>query len=505
MRRPILLLPLLALAAPAALGADKPTLHGVEVADIDTKARPCDDFFQYANGAWRAANPIPPSMARWSRRWAGRRAGQGPAQGDPRRGVCEEGLAGGQRRAAHRRLLRRLHGRSAVNAAGAKPVAPLLRDIDAITDVAGVAAHDRPLPRARRSPPRSRLAALSDNHEPTHVIAHIYRGRPRPSRPRLLREDRGPLRRRPGTSTRPTWRRRSRSPGCAEAQAKTAADTVFAFEKQLAEASLDNVALRDPAADRPQDAVRRAAEAGPAIRLGRLLRQRQGAPGRTQRARAEVPPGGRPPAGRDAGGRLEDVPQVARSCDRRPPSCPPPSPPRDFGFYQRYLGGAKEMKPRWKRCVESTDDLLGEALGRKYVEKYFPPEAKARMQELVKNLLLAMGDTIRELDLDERHHEGEGAREARHLQPQDRLPRQMEGLQCASSRAATDFWDNVVAGRRFERGRRPGPDRQAGGPRPLGHDAADLRTPTTTRSSTRSSSPPASCSRPPSASMPPTR
>ena len=54
-----------------------------------------------------------------------------------------------------------------------------------------------------------------------------------------------------------------------------------------------------------------------------------------------------------------------------------------FAFEEQYLGGAKEMKPRWKRCVESTDLLLGEALGRKYVEKYFPPEAKARMQELV--------------------------------------------------------------------------------------------------------------------------
>ena len=56
------------------------------------------------------------------------------------------------------------------------------------------------------------------------------------------------------------------------------------------------------------------------------------------------------------------------------------------------------MKPRWKRCAESTDALLGEALGRKYVEKHFPPEAKARMQELAKNVLLAMGDTIRGLD-----------------------------------------------------------------------------------------------------------
>jgi len=66
-----------------------------------------------------------------------------------------------------------------------------------------------------------------------------------------------------------------------------------------------------------------------------------------------------------------------------------------FAFEEQYLGGAKEMKPRWKRCAESTDTLLGEALGRKYVEKHFPPAARARMQELVKNLLLAMGDTIR--------------------------------------------------------------------------------------------------------------
>jgi endothelin-converting enzyme/putative endopeptidase len=56
------------------------------------------------------------------------------------------------------------------------------------------------------------------------------------------------------------------------------------------------------------------------------------------------------------------------------------------------------MKPRWKRCVESTDELLGDPLGQKYVEKHFPPAAKARMQDLVKNLLLAMKDTIEGLD-----------------------------------------------------------------------------------------------------------
>jgi endothelin-converting enzyme/putative endopeptidase len=70
----------------------------------------------------------------------------------------------------------------------------------------------------------------------------------------------------------------------------------------------------------------------------------------------------------------------------------------NFAFNGKFLTGAKEIKPRWKRCAEATDNQLGEALGQKYVEKYFPPEAKARMQEMVKNILAAMDDTIRELD-----------------------------------------------------------------------------------------------------------
>lgn len=52
------------------------------------------------------------------------------------------------------------------------------------------------------------------------------------------------------------------------------------------------------------------------------------------------------------------------------------------------------MKSRWKQCAESADDLPGEAVGKIYVEKYFPPQAKARVQDMVKNLCLAMGGTI---------------------------------------------------------------------------------------------------------------
>src|SRR4029077_21140118 len=54
----------------------------------------------------------------------------------------------------------------------------------------------------------------------------------------------------------------------------------------------------------------------------------------------------------------------------------------NFAFNGKILTGAKELRPRWKRCTAATDQSLGEALGQVYVQKYFPPEAKARALEL---------------------------------------------------------------------------------------------------------------------------
>ncbi|WP_433716781.1 M13 family metallopeptidase [Nocardia sp. CA-084685] len=70
----------------------------------------------------------------------------------------------------------------------------------------------------------------------------------------------------------------------------------------------------------------------------------------------------------------------------------------NFDFYGRTLTGAQENRERWKRGVSLVQDLLGEAVGKLYVAEHFPPEAKARMVELVANLQEAYRRNIAELD-----------------------------------------------------------------------------------------------------------
>jgi putative endopeptidase len=69
----------------------------------------------------------------------------------------------------------------------------------------------------------------------------------------------------------------------------------------------------------------------------------------------------------------------------------------DFNFKGRVLQGTKELLPRWKRCVISTDRRLGEALGQIYVQKYFPPKAKARALEMVNHLVAVLRDDLQTL------------------------------------------------------------------------------------------------------------
>ena len=70
----------------------------------------------------------------------------------------------------------------------------------------------------------------------------------------------------------------------------------------------------------------------------------------------------------------------------------------NFAFFGKVLSGQEQQEPRWKRAAHVIDGSIGEALGQLYVEKYFPPEAKARMKDMVENLKGVFHDRLTKVD-----------------------------------------------------------------------------------------------------------
>jgi len=70
----------------------------------------------------------------------------------------------------------------------------------------------------------------------------------------------------------------------------------------------------------------------------------------------------------------------------------------NFAFYGTTLSGTPEQQVRWKRAVGATSGALGEDIGKQYVARYFPPEAKATADELVRNVVAAMGERLKKLE-----------------------------------------------------------------------------------------------------------
>jgi putative endopeptidase len=368
---------------------------GVFAGDVDRGADPCTDFFQFANGAWRAANPIPPSMPRWSRRWQ-----SGETAKEQLKGILEQLSA----RTDHPRAsVEQLTGdfyaacmdEARIDKLGVEPIAPLLAEIAAIRDRGQLQKMIARLHQLGVAAPFG-LDAEPDYHAPNNVIAHLFAaGIGLPDRDYYVKSDRRFV------EAREKYRAHVAAmfelAGRDSASAAAAARRVLAMETRLARASLDSVALRDPK------------NVDHKTTLAALDRLAPHFDWKAYLAAGRIPPIALNVA------EPAFIRQVDRELARTPiadwkiylewhllhsaaPYLSRAFVEQDFEFNQRYLQGSQELKPRWKRCVEMTDQLLGEALGQKYTEKYFPPAAKARMQDMVKNLLLAMRDTIDELD-----------------------------------------------------------------------------------------------------------
>jgi len=149
---------------------DKP-LHGIDVNDMDRKASPCQNFYDFANGNWRANNPIPPSMVMWSRRWAA-----GESTKDVLRGILEDAAA--HSATAAPKSTERLIGdyytacmnEKEIDAQGVKA---LHRELDLIQSIQTVADLQKAITRLNEEALFAPFAfgSVQDPHHPQFVIA----------------------------------------------------------------------------------------------------------------------------------------------------------------------------------------------------------------------------------------------------------------------------------------------------------------------------------------------
>ncbi len=437
--------PIIAALLVALVRAQSETLRGIEAVDIDRSADACTDFYQFANGRWRTENPIPSAMPRWSRRWAA-----GEAAKDRLHGILTEvSTLPAPPKGSVEQLIGDFYGactdQARINQLGAKPIAPLLDEIGQIRDVAGV---QRMIGRLHAMSIRVpfALVAGSDNHQPADVIAQILAsGLGMPDRDYYLKSD--PRFREAREKYVTHVANLFRLAGESDSTAGADAASVIRFETRLAEASLDNVALRDPAATDHKMVFSDLQRLAPSFNWLAYYKQAGLTPARLNVSEPKFVQA----INRDL--TAEPVAQWKvylkwHLLNSAAPALSDDFAREDFAFNGAYLNGATEMNPRWKRCVEMTDALLGEALGKKYVETYFPAEAKARMQELVKNLLAAMGETIQGLDWMSAETKARAAEKLATFNPKIGYPdRWKDYSEVPVSRAS--FWDDVVAGRAF--------------------------------------------------------
>jgi putative endopeptidase len=434
------------LLAPSVWAQDKP-LHGIDLTDLDRRVSPCQDFYEFANGNWRAHNPIPASQVIWSKRWAA-----GESTKEVLRGILEEADANSA--SAPPESTERLIGdyyracmnEKQVDAVGVKA---LKREFDLIQSIASVADVQNAITHLNAEGIYAPFAfgSSQDPHHPQQVIADASAaGLGLPERDYYFKDDDK------SKETRQKYVEHVASmfvlAGYDKPAAEAAAQAVMRMETSFAGASLTNVALRDPYATDHKMNLDEVQKLTPDFNWGAYFKEASLDPNVAINVE-------QPKFMEEFQRQLKETSladwktyltwQVLLSAA---PSLSVPFVQEDFAFNHQYLQGAKEMKPRWKRCAEATDADLGEALGKKYVEKTFSPEAKARMQEMVNNILAALHDDILTLTWMSDETKQKALQKLSTFNPKVGYPDKWKDY---SSVVITrdSYWNNVVAARRF--------------------------------------------------------
>ncbi|HSQ68963.1 MAG TPA: M13 family metallopeptidase, partial [Steroidobacteraceae bacterium] len=378
---------------------------GVMLGNFDREMRPQDDFYRYVNGGWLARTEIPADKSNFGMF----QVLQDSVEQNLKVIVESAAAANSPVEGTHEQLIGDFYAsfmdERRAERAGAAPLQGPLREIDAISDRAGLVEYFGRTQRHFVSAPPGvadfgvaaplRVAVSPDAKQPDRYAAYLTQfGLGLPDRDYYLGDEPRYVEIR---SQYQAYLADLLSMAGRDGAAGSAA-AVIELETRLARAQWSQVELRDVEKSYNPYQLAEAARLMPGFdwqawlaaaglpALERLIISQPSYFEALAAALAEVP--------------LEtwkDYLRVRR-IDDYAPLLSRAFVERHFGFNAGVLTGAAELPPRWKRALQQVEFVMGDVLGRAYVERHFPPEAKRRMDELVANLLRAFGSSIDELD-----------------------------------------------------------------------------------------------------------
>ena len=373
-----------------------PYTPSLDVKSMDKSIDPCVNFYQYSCGGWKKENPLPPDETSWSV--------YGKLFEDNLnflRGVLEQAAAGGGQRDKVTQEIGDFYAACMDEATvEQRALAPIQSDLDAIAGLHSSREITSLIARLQFAYGRSILFAhetIQDPDDSEQQIADLDQGGlGLPDRDYYFKEDAKSkeIRERYVQHVQKVLELMGESP---ETAGKEAA-TVMRMETALAKASLTQVDRRDPYKLKHKMQVADLTRLAPNLDWPGYFGDLQYPPFATLNVMA--------PAFFKEVNRLlarepvENWKTYLRYhvADSFSPYLSPKFVDENFDFHVRYLRGANEIEPRWKRCVQYTDANLGEALGQVYVSKVFSPELKQSTLDMVRRIEDAMGQRIRQLD-----------------------------------------------------------------------------------------------------------
>jgi putative endopeptidase len=379
-----------------ALSIDEAALPPVlrfAASDLDSAKDPCTNFIAYANANWLAANPIPPDRISWG----------------PGGMLVERSLAIQRQLAEHAAAdpgasgIDKIIGdfwatgmdQEAINRAGIGPLEPQLQEIEELTDSASIAAYLRTIA-ARGEGQVFGFGPEADFKDSSMTIAFVTQGGlGLPDKTYYVDEDKA--------DTRAAYlshiARVLELSGVPAAAAKGQAEEVMRFETRLAAASKSSEDFsRDVSLFYHPISPSEADQLTPHFSWSAFFAA-QGISVPEQFSLSV------PAFHQEVSTMIADEPVAAWQAylrfhvvDDASPFLADPFVQANFDFYGKTLNGQQELPARWKRVLEAIEANAGEAMGQRYVEVAFPPEAKRQMEQLVGNLGTALGARIGKLE-----------------------------------------------------------------------------------------------------------